>query len=77
MENPWRALEVKLGIRAEWVDFEKIEGGGSGDEEEGGVEEGVQGEGGEEGEEGMTGAAERVEVHMQGKADKFGERGEN
>ena len=73
MENPWKALEVRFGIRAEWVDMEKIEGGGGG--EEGGEE--VQGEGGNEGEERMTGSAERVEVHMQGKADGFGERGES
>ncbi|PUU80305.1 hypothetical protein B9Z19DRAFT_1123800 [Tuber borchii] len=74
VENPWKALEVKFGIRAEWVDMEKIEGGGGGDEEGG---EEIQGEGGEEGEERMTGSAERVEVRMQGKADGFGERGEN
>lgn len=73
MENPWKALEVKFGIRAEWVDMEKIEGGGGGDEEGG---EEVKGEGGE-GEERMTGSAERVEVRIQGKVDGFGEREES
>ena len=40
VENPWRVLEVKFGIRAEWVDMEKIEGGVGGDEEGG---QGVKG----------------------------------
>ena len=69
MENPWRALEAKFGVRAEWVDIEKIEDGGGGDVE-GGEEGEVRGEGGDEGGGGMTDSLERVEVLMQGKAEQ-------
>ncbi|CUS11743.1 unnamed protein product [Tuber aestivum] len=69
VENPWRALEAKFGIRAEWVDMEKVEDG----------EEGVEAQGGGGGEVGerMTGSGEGVEVHMQEEADGLDERGQS
>ncbi|RPA97807.1 hypothetical protein L873DRAFT_1844598 [Choiromyces venosus 120613-1] len=50
VENPWKGLEEKFGIRAEWVDIEKVEGGDDDDEEEEGEE--VQGGAGNNEEEG-------------------------
>ena len=61
---------MRFGIRAEWVDMEKIEGGGGGDGEGG---EEVKGEGGRKG---VIDSAERVKVRIQGKADGSWERGE-